>query len=290
MPKHRALIVGGGRIGAGYNWAATPFVYTHADAYLALKDRVELVGFVEPDPGRLECAGFKYGVDTFRALPAALEALKPDLVSICTQPTERCVILGQLNNAESVKGIWCEKPLNIPQAQYGTLKPMNVNYWRRFDSPHQRVAEKIKSGRWGKVLGMTVAAKRNEATVCHFTHLALWWGVPASNFHYCDVTTPGYVEASYHLYCEKAVVSWQEGGMLMFGYEGAMPSRWFPGHNIQRGEATDQRLTKPAFMETALAELLDYIEGHGKLSSPPEQAIKAEEWADAILNPPRYTL
>ena len=42
MAKHRALIVGGGRIGSGFGWMPTSYVYTHADAYLALKDEVNI--------------------------------------------------------------------------------------------------------------------------------------------------------------------------------------------------------------------------------------------------------
>ncbi len=39
MQKHRAVIVGAGRIGAGYKWDQD-LGYTHSGAYMALKDRV----------------------------------------------------------------------------------------------------------------------------------------------------------------------------------------------------------------------------------------------------------
>lgn len=292
MAKRRALIIGGGRIGAGYQWAATPFVYTHADAYLALKDRVELCGFIEPDKERRDAASAKYKVPAFASFDewGDSDVYDIDVVSVCTQPSDRQKVHDDLYQIDGLGAVWWEKPFAMKSPPFKFTNEMhptvhNVNLWRRFDSPHQRVAERISNGRYGKVLGMSVEAKRDEATVCHFTDLALWWGVPRDKFTYLDVTTPGYVEASYRLFCEKAVVSCSEGGMQFFTFESPIRSRWFPGHDIMRGNPTDQRLTKPVFMETALENLLDAMGGNATLLGPPENAIKAEAWAEEILRP-----
>lgn len=284
MEKHRALIVGAGRIGAGYNWMQTPYIYTHADAYLALEDRVELCGFVEPDVERANAAEKKYGIPAVDSLDRALAEVKPDVVSICTQPNQRAVLFGKCVEA-GARGVWNEKPLNWGPYMDGAqgLIPLQVNYWRRADTPHITTARRLAEGRYGAVLAMVVCAKRDTHTVCHFTDLALWWGVPKSGLHYVDITTVNYVEATYILYAEKAVISCSQGGMEFHVYEGTRESTWFPGMKIMRGDAKDLRLRQPDFMETMLGNLLDAMEGKAELLSPPGNAIRAEEWADQIL-------
>src|SRR5687767_11797463 len=106
--RHRAVIVGAGRIGAGYKWDQD-LGYTHAGAYLALKDRVELVGFVEPDVDRQIAAWEKWGKDLLimEDVGTFLDCHEPDIVSVCVHPEQQAAVLAQL---AGVKGVWCEKP------------------------------------------------------------------------------------------------------------------------------------------------------------------------------------
>jgi hypothetical protein len=162
--KHRALIVGAGRIGAGYNWHDD--AYTHAGAYRALADRVELAGFVEPDKDREECAEVKWGLPAFTYLGAALERLTPDIVSICTQPQDQYAAIAQCIKA-GVKYIWCEKPYEGPRGWPGVS--IQVNYMRRGDWQHQLMAQEERGGR------LIVYGKDDIHTRCHFEDLAKWW-------------------------------------------------------------------------------------------------------------------
>lgn len=282
--KHRALIVGAGRIGSGYGWAPTPMVYTHADAYLALGDRVELLGFVEPDEERAHAAEKEYGVPAINSLVRALKEIKPDIVSICTQPNERAGIIDACIS-NGVKAIWCEKPLAIERWAQGRDRVFcNVNYWRRADSPHHRIKRDLDGGLYGEILRMVVIAKRDVHTVCHLTNLALWWGVPKDRFTYVHLQPPDYTEFTILLYTTKALLTMTEGGIEVGVREIIAPSRWFPGIKmIAQGAYQSLRLTTPYFMETMLGNLLDAMEGRAELLSPPEDAIKAEEWADEIL-------
>lgn len=166
--KHRALIVGAGRIGAGFNWHDD--AYTHAGAYRALPDRVELVGFVEPDAGRALTATAKWNVPAADGLESALTATSPDIVSICTQPDDQYAAIIACLKA-GVRGIWCEKPYHGPRVDVGI--PIMVNYMRRGDPLHQRFLDANLND-----YRLVVYGKDDIHTRCHFEDLAKWWGVP----------------------------------------------------------------------------------------------------------------
>lgn len=165
--KHRALVIGAGRIGAGYEWG--DLEYTHAGAYRALADRVELVGFVEPEVKRAQSAKLKWEVPAYEDIPTAMAALKPDVVSVCVQPDQQEDVYLQLQ-VEKLKGIWQEKPF-VVDTDAAELVPIQVNYMRRGDDLHRAIAEKD----WGGKL--IVYGKDDIHTRCHFEDLAKWWGV-----------------------------------------------------------------------------------------------------------------
>jgi hypothetical protein len=165
--KHRALIIGAGRIGAGFAWH--DLEYTHAGAYKALADRVELVGFVEPDLERRVKANLLWNVPTYDNVPVALEALKPDMVSICVQPEQQREALMSLCGQQQIVGIWCEKPYVCNFDKY--WPPIQVNYMRRGDRLHREIASRKEYGRTLEVEG-----KNDIHTKCHFEDLAKWWG------------------------------------------------------------------------------------------------------------------
>lgn len=161
--KHRALIVGAGRIGAGFGgWA--DLAYTHAGAYRALSDRVELVGFVEPDLERRVKANLVWSVPTYDNVPMALEILNPDIVSVCVQPHQQQEIMDQL--PMSLRGVWCEKPW---VSKLPVNIPVQVCYMRRGDETHRIIAESD----WGGKL--YVYGKDDIHTKCHFEDLAKFW-------------------------------------------------------------------------------------------------------------------
>lgn len=160
MAKHRAVIIGAGRIGAGYNWHDD--AYTHAGAYRSMPDRVELVGFVEPDLERRVKANLKWKVPTYENCVTALPALKPDIVSICVQPDHQNIAFDGLM-WHPPAGVWCEKPYISHHSYRG---PIQVNYMRRADVLHRQME---KGGR------LVVYAKDDIHTRCHFEDLAEWW-------------------------------------------------------------------------------------------------------------------
>lgn len=170
--KHRALVIGAGRIGAGYGWHDDE--YTHAGAYRALSDRVELCGFVEADPARRVAAEGKWKVRSGGSLETMLSSVKPDIVSVCVQPEQQEDVLVSLSRLDpSCKiAIWCEKPW-MPKWAPSLNRAVQVNYMRRGDKEHRFIASvKEMASR------LIVYGKDDIHTRCHFEDLAKWWNVP----------------------------------------------------------------------------------------------------------------
>lgn len=170
MAKHRLAIIGAGRIGAGYHWHDD--AYTHAGAAQALKDRIELVGFIEADNDRATAAKQKWNVPVYEDIPTGLMALRPDVLSICVQPEQQNAVYMQLH-MKGIKGIWQEKPFTVPLKEWGV--PIQVNYLRRGDPVHRKLAYELIPRR--KEVKLVVYGKDDIHTRCHFDDLQKWWGV-----------------------------------------------------------------------------------------------------------------
>lgn len=244
MAKHRAIIVGCGRIGVGRNWIETPYVYTHAGAYKALGNRVDLLGLIDLDVEYCLSAASKWKTQGWTDIGSALLAIEPDIVSICTPPDQRHAIFEILEANNSVRGVWCEKPLGLT-TWWKPVQFCQVNYIRRWDERHKRIAAvspEPESRLW-------VFAKKDVHTVCHFTDLANFWGIPRANLIYVETQEPN-----------------------SYVYQSRFRTEFFPLGGMTGG-----------FMEAALGNLLDAVEGKADLISPPESAIQSEAWANELL-------
>jgi len=164
--KQRAVIIGAGRIGAGFQWS--DLGYTHAGAYRALADRVELVGFVEPNEERAQSAKLKWQLPVYEDVPTGLAAMRPDVISVCSQPQDQADIYKFLIEYRGIKGIWQEKPFLLGNI-LEEWPPIQVNYMRRGDVMHQSIHATQMQGR------LVVYGKDDVHTKCHFEDLARWW-------------------------------------------------------------------------------------------------------------------
>lgn len=142
-----AVVVGCGAIGSGYDEprAAEPPL-THAGSYVA-HDRTQLVAGVDPDPEARLRFEKRWGVAAYAELDQALVDVRPKLFSICTPADARADVVGRALEAGAA-AIWAEKPL-APTADAATEivaacdragVPLQVNFLRRFDDLHRRVA------------------------------------------------------------------------------------------------------------------------------------------------------
>lgn len=249
--KHRAVIIGCGRMGAGRDHPRGKWLYTHPEAYQALADRVEIVGFVDRVLARAEWAAEKFKVPfAGDYIVGALTELKPDIVSICTPPSDRYEPLLACRNAD-VSGVWCEKPLALSGicGDWHSLK-IQVNWIRRFDAEHQ-----IKP-RPGSSLH--VHAPNDIHTTAHFTDLARFWGIAKNKLF-------------YHPFHGPSLYILRQPGAKAGRYSGWEDKAFIGGGCVD------------GFMVNALTNLLDAVEGKAELISPPENAIESEKWANEIM-------
>lgn len=255
MPKHRALIIGCGRMGAGRDHVSS-MLYSHIDAYRVFRDRVEVVGFVDRVLARADWAAERHGV-AFAGdhIVGALQELRPDVVSICVPPSDRAEAI-EACDAAGVGGIWCEKPFWLPVAPKA---PTQVNYIRRFDVRHRKIHDE-RSGFFPPppASSLFVLAANDLHTTVHFANLAMWWRIPRGHLHYIPFHGPS-------LYILR------QAGLTAGRYAG-WHDEVFTGGGVETG-----------FMEAALANLLDAVDGTADLISPAESAIESELWAADIL-------
>src|SRR3990167_3356316 len=250
---HRALIVGAGRMGAGRDHSPPNLLYTHPQAYQALAERVTLVGFVDRVLARAEWAAREWDLPYFGDnIPEALSELEPEIVSICTPPSDREEVVKDCNAADSVKGIWCEKPYQLP---FPPNAPTQVNYIRRFDGRHREIAARRDGV---DDASLFVICANDIHTTCHFADLARFWHIKRENLHYLPFHGPS-------LYILRGP------GAIAGRYAGWTDTA-FTGGGVVTG-----------FMEAALANLLDEIDGKGVLISSAENAIESEAWGNEII-------
>lgn len=151
-PPLACLVVGCGAIGSGYDEArpdGPPL--THAGAYAA-HPATTLAGGVDPDPAARERFEQRWGAPCTPDLGAALEP-GPAIVSVCTPPEGRLALVERILEARP-RAIWCEKPLAGSAQEAEEIRrrceaaevALQVNFHRRFDPPHRRIAELVASG------------------------------------------------------------------------------------------------------------------------------------------------
>ncbi len=149
----KAFIVGCGRIAGGFNETDESAVLTHAVAYRRLG--VEIAGCCDRDPGRAGRFAARWGVPhSGTALPNLLEAVRPDVVSLCTPPSDRMSLVEAVLACPSVQGVLLEKPLAGAPTEARELsalirrsgRPVLVNYFRAFDPLHRRLEEEVRGG------------------------------------------------------------------------------------------------------------------------------------------------
>ena len=262
MSRHRAVIIGCGRMGAGRDHNS-PWVYTHPEAYRALADRVEIVGMVDRVLARAVWAAGQWNVQfAGDNVSAAIEHLQPDIVSICTPPSDRYEIIKACDSSPSIRGIWCEKPYTLEWVPFrddgSTEIKVQVNYIRRFDPRHQ----KIRSRRAAEIPvydGHLLVISANDIhTTSHFTDLAEFWQIPKDRLRYIPFHGPS-------LYILR------EPGPDAGRYAG-WKDEAFVGGGVETG-----------FMEAALGNLLDAVEGTAELISPAKGVFQSEAWAEEIV-------
>jgi len=167
MKKYKAAIVGLGRIASTFaSDRKRKGVVTHAQAYRADR-RVDLAAACDRDEARLAEFGRAWKVKRlYTDFGELLRRERPDLVSICTWNATHEALARQAVEA-GVRGIVCEKPLADSLAAADRMVafcrkarvPLLVNYSRRYNAEHRRLAAWVRRGGLGAI----------QAASCYYT-------------------------------------------------------------------------------------------------------------------------
>ena len=163
-PKsYRAAVIGCGRIGCGFiKDTLRGAISTHAGSYVAVEG-VNLVAICDRKRELVEQCAEDLGVCAYQNYHKMMEGKHLDIVSICTPPETHCEILHSVSGYNSVKAIYCEKPIavNRAAAEY-MIQVCNernillmINHQRRFSPLHQEIARIIREGELGRIQQVT---------------------------------------------------------------------------------------------------------------------------------------
>lgn len=172
MTKQRnAAICGLGRIGWSFGRGAGGDALCHAAALAGHPD-VRLAGGCDPAPENRRGFEAAHGGRTFAGLEEMLDALAPDLVSICSptalhqEQTLACI-------RREVPMIWLEKPpagdlagldrLLAEQAAHANRSVILVNYQRRYAACSLRLREAFRAHSLGRPVRLSMQYSRGLA-------------------------------------------------------------------------------------------------------------------------------
>ena len=184
----KAAILGCGKIGWEFQddpGAARFGVCTHAAAWSALPDEVELVAVADADEDRARRCAARWGVPHhFPDAQSLLEGVHPQIVSIATPDDTHFALALQCLQHPSVRAVLVEKPLAASVAQAQRLsslaqelgKVIVVNYSRRFCPIFRGLRDAVRRGEYGPlhlVRGIYTKGLRHNGF--HFLDLIHFW-------------------------------------------------------------------------------------------------------------------
>lgn len=162
MHMWKAAILGCGQIAGGYDASSSrEFIRTHARAYTACPE-TNLAAVMDVDAVRARAFAECWRVPKYYDdLAGLLDQERCEIVSICTPDGLHADDLKTCLESSSVRAIWCEKPLALDIVEAEDLVAharaqgvvLAVNYQRQWEPAHRALAEEIRSGAWGRILG-----------------------------------------------------------------------------------------------------------------------------------------
>jgi len=184
----KAAIIGCGRIAGGYDREVpSEWSISHAGAYHLVSD-TELIAVADPNPEVLKAFCKKWGVVSgYSDYHEMLSNERIDIVSLCLPTALHFEALAAVVACD-IRAVFCEKPLSNDLDQARRMidlcrgRIVAVNYFRRWNTTLDELGSELKSGRYGKVISITVRyTKGLQVNGSHLVDLLLWYmGMPQS--------------------------------------------------------------------------------------------------------------
>ena len=165
MQKYKAAVIGLGQAGSRFDEEPRGCVWSHVGAYIALKERYELVGGVDVNQKNLDAFAKRCpSVPRYSSVSELMENGHPDVVSLATPSNIRIEAVDELLKKCPPRLIICEKPLatdiSSRQRLVDECKNKNVvllvHYNRRYSPVYQTLLKTIREGVVGDVSSITV--------------------------------------------------------------------------------------------------------------------------------------
>lgn len=224
MQTYRAAVIAAGGQGR-----------VHAAAYLS-DDRVRLSAVADVNLQTATALAGELGIpgiyDDYREM---LEAVRPDIVSVCTPPGYHLDAVGTAIDA-GVRAIHCEKPIAL---SYGDAVDMarlaesagvqlTVNLQRRFEPVHRFAREQLAAGSIGDLVSIEGYCPNLLDWGSHILDLILFYRSDAPAewvIGQIDVTTNRYVYGAFVETSSITQVAWADGvrAVVSTGREPATP-------------------------------------------------------------------
>lgn len=182
---YRALVVGLGQIGMGYDLGVDPKIRiaTLARAF-SEHSRFELVGGVDLDSARRKLFQDQYTRPSFSKIETAIEETRPNVVAIAVPTEAHYSMLHQAVHFGTLKAILCEKPLSYDLTEATGMVDLAeksgavlfTNYMRRCDPAVIEVRRRITSKEIsGPIKGVCWYSKGIFNNGSHFLNLFQYW-------------------------------------------------------------------------------------------------------------------
>lgn len=182
---NRALLVGLGRIGVGYDRELDPnkFVYTHARA-MTRHPAFRLVGGVDPDAEQRSLLEHAYGVEAYATLDNVPAETSPDVVIVAAPTEAHGELVTAVLRRWRPRAILCEKPLSYDLQEADRMQAaceargvaLFVNFIRRADPAAIEIKHRIDVGEIAQPLkGVAWYSKGFLHNGSHFVDLLGYW-------------------------------------------------------------------------------------------------------------------
>jgi predicted dehydrogenase len=181
----KALVIGLGQIGMGYDLNLDPeaYVLTHARAFQQHPE-FQLIGGVDPDQARRGLFEAYYGVPAYADIKSAMAAQQPEVVAIASPTAMHAQAVNIVLQAGRPVAILCEKPLSFDTSEARSIVSacaehecgLYVNYMRRSDQGVIEIKRRLSDGRIRRPIKSVVwYSKGLYNSGSHFFNLLQYW-------------------------------------------------------------------------------------------------------------------